>query len=237
MIIRHDRSDRDCLEDERKWPALTSFFRGSGGAALIAPRWLLTAAHVVGTLPDSVRLSVPLAGRHERVARIILHPDYDPAWTSEDEDDTHETVDLALVELEIPVEDVAPLPLYEKSDEAGREVLLLGAGQFGNGQRGVRGSDRALRRATNRIDSVDARWLKFRFDEPPDCTSLEGVGGNGDSGWPALIQEGERFLIAGISSWQKTEGRPLGIYGCVEHYTRVSQFVDWIRATCDLDPA
>jgi len=61
MIIRHDRSDRDSLVDEGQWPALTSFFRGHGGASLIAPRWLLTAAHVAQNIPSEIRLSVELA--------------------------------------------------------------------------------------------------------------------------------------------------------------------------------
>ncbi len=46
MIIRHDRRDRESLVDPCKWPAITGFFRGNGAATLIAPTWLLTAAHV-----------------------------------------------------------------------------------------------------------------------------------------------------------------------------------------------
>jgi hypothetical protein len=235
MIIRHDRSDRDSLVDEEQWPALTSFFRGHGGASLIAPTWLLTAAHVAQDIPTEVRLSVALAGKRYPIARTLLHPAYDREWRAGDEDDGNTTVDLALVELEAPVEDVLPFALYDRSDEQGQEVLLLGRGEFGNGIRGARGTDRALRQATNRIDEADDCWLKLRFDAPPDGTFLEGVCGRGDSGGPAFIQEHHRFLLAGISSWQQTGGdRPLGLYGCIEHYTRVSCFIDWIQSTCRL---
>lgn len=232
MIIRHDRSDRDSLVKEEQWPALTSFFHGYGGASLIAPTWLLTAAHVVQNIPDEVHLSVELAGKRYRTARTILHPDFDREWSAEDEDDEHETVDLALVELETPVTDVLPFDLYDRFDEQGQEVLLLGRGEFGNGIRGVRGADRGLRQATNQVAEVNAYWLKMRFDAPPAGTWLEGVCGNGDSGGPALIKQADRFLLAGVSSWQKQGGRPLGIYGCVEHYTRVSSFTGWIRFIC-----
>jgi secreted trypsin-like serine protease len=75
---------------------------------------------------------------------------------------------------------------------------------------------------------VDDYWLKFRFDEPPAGTFLEGVCGRGDSGGPAFIRKEERFLLAGVSSWQETGGRTIGIYGSVEHYTWVSHFLDWI---------
>jgi hypothetical protein len=64
----------------------------------------------------------------------------------------------------------------------GQEVILLGAGQYGNGREGVRGSDRQLRRVTNIVDESDAYWLKCRFDAPPVGTALEGVCGGGDSG-------------------------------------------------------
>ena len=236
MILRHDRSDRDSLVDEQQWPALTSFFRGHGGASLIAPTWLLTAAHVAESVPNEIRLKVELEGKHYPIVRTILHPAYDHEWIAGDEDNGNNVVDLALVELETPVENVPPFDLYERSDEQGQEALLLGRGESGNGIRGARGSDRALRRASNRIDEVDGYWLKLRFDAPPDGTFLEGVCGRGDSGGPAFIQENHRFLLAGVSSWQHIGDHPFGTYGCVEHYTRVSCFIDWIRSTCGLLP-
>ena len=99
---------------------------------------------------------------------------------------------------------------------------------------GARGSDRTLRRATNQIDEANAYWLKFRFDAPPEGTFFEGVCGRGDSGGPAFILDDHRFLLAGVSSWQQVGGRPLGTYGCIEHYSRVSCFIHWIRSTCGL---
>jgi hypothetical protein len=130
------------------------------------------------------------------------------------------------------VEDVRPFTLYTRADETGQEVILLGAGQYGNGFDGARGSDQQLRRVTNIIDESDAYWLKCRFDAPPAGTLLEGVCGGGDSGGPALIQQESELLLAGVSSWQRQGGRPLGLYGCTEHYARVSRYVDWIRETC-----
>lgn len=87
---------------------------------------------------------------------------------------------------------------------------------------------------TNQIHEVDDYWIKYRFDAPPNGTVLEGVSAGGDSGGPALIWHDGKFKIAGVSSWQDTGDKPLGTYGCIEHYTRVSKFVDWIRETCGL---
>jgi hypothetical protein len=214
LILRHDRPDADCLVDEADWSAIVTFFGGDGGATLVARRWLLTAAHTALNLP--ARHPVAVAGRKLRVARVVAHPD------------GH---DLALVELSDDAEGIDPVALHEAADEAGAEVLLLGRGDFGNGRDGVLGADAQLRCVTNRVDAVDDRWLRMRFDPPPDGTALEGVGGVGDSGGPALIRAGTAVTLAGVSSWQDHDG-PLGTYGCVEHYARVSSQVGWIRAIC-----
>lgn len=232
MILRHDRRDRESLVDPCKWPAITTFFHGNGAASLIAPTWLLTAAHVARSLSAGFPRSVELAEQRYAIARVILHPAYDPRWEEAEEDEEGETVDLALVELATPVDHVEPYALFPSSDEVGQECLLLGAGQYGDGVRGARGSDHQLRRVTNVVAESTPFWLAFRFEAPPDGTPLEGVCGGGDSGGPAFIQAQGRLLLAGISSWQLRGGKVLGLYGCVEHYTRVSRFLDWIDATC-----
>jgi hypothetical protein len=212
MLLRHDRPDRDCIVVDVAWPAVVTFFGGDGAATLITARWLLTAAHTARNIRPEHRVAV--GGQHVRIARVVAHP---------------EALDLALVELGAPVREVTPLAIYEDSDEAGREMLLLGRGDFGNGRDGVLGTDHRLRCVTNRVDSADDRWLRMRFDAPPDCTALEGVGGEGDSGGPAIVRTAHALAIAGVSSWQDHAG-PLGAYGCVEHYARVSPQVAWIRA-------
>src|SRR5579875_1184417 len=150
MIIRHDRSDRECLVDAADWPAFTTFFNGHAAATLIAPRWFLTAAHVATLIPDG-RLSVPIAGQRHKLGRVVVHPDFRSEWEPEDELEEADVPDLAVVELLTPVEDVDPVALYEGDGECGMVVTLLGSGESGNGLRHVRAADRHLRRATNRI--------------------------------------------------------------------------------------
>ena len=232
MIIRHDRSDKESIVDVNDWPGITNFFRGSGASTLIAPDWLLTAAHVARHIPTDIQLSVELAGKRYPIARTIVCPYYEPRW-EQDEGDP-DTVDLAVVQLAMPVEEVVPFKLYDRSDELGQEVLLLGWGECGNGLHGARGADHTLRRVTNQIHEVDDYWIKYRFDAPPEGTVLEGVSAGGDSGGPALIWHDGQFKVAGVSSWQDHGDKPLGTYGCIEHYTRVSSFVNWIREACGL---
>jgi Trypsin len=241
MIIRHDRSDKESIVDVNDWPGITNFFRGRGVATLIAPNWLLTAAHVARHIPTNIQLSVELAGKRYPIARTILYPNYKPAWEQNegyagivDLAAVHDTIDLAVVQLTTPVEDVAPFKLYDQFDELGKELILLGWGECGNGLHGARGADHTLRRATNQIHEVDDYWIKYRFEAPPEGTVLEGVSAGGDSGGPALLWHDGQFKIAGVSSWQDHGDKPLGTYGCIEHYARVSMFVDWIRETCGL---
>jgi Trypsin len=215
VILRHDRPDRECVVDEADWPAIVTFFGGDGGGTVVAGRWVLTAAHTAANIPAGHRF--PVGGVETPVRRVVAHP---------------AGIDLALVELDCRGAGVAPILLYDRDDEAGREAMLLGRGDFGNGLEGVLGTDRRLRRVTNRVESADARWLRFGFEAPPAGTALEGVGGEGDSGGPALIRGGAGLRVAGVSSWQDHDG-PLGTYGCMEHYTRLSPHVTWIRDVCE----
>jgi secreted trypsin-like serine protease len=66
----------------------------------------------------------------------------------------------------------------------------------------------------------------MRFDAPPGGTQYEGVGGPGDSGGPALLQDGGKTWLVGISS-ASMNGRP-GQYGVTDVYTRVSSYAQWI---------
>jgi len=216
LILRHDRADSACLADEAEWPSIVSFFDGDGGGSLVAPSWILTAAHTAANIPRGHEIVI--GGRPRTVVETRLHPS----------SGTDAAVDLALVRVAPSVEDVTPLPVYERSDELGKRVLLLGRGDFGNGRDGVVGVDHRLRLVTNRVDRCDRRWLGLRFDPPPRCTSLEGVCGEGDSGGPALVRGRGGLSIVGVSSWQDHVG-PLGTYGCTEYYARVSTSAAWIQ--------
>jgi hypothetical protein len=216
VILRHDRPDAAARVDESQWPGIVSFFGGDGGASLLAPAWLLTAAHTAANIPH--RHTVEIAGRSHSVVEVRTHPSAKGS----------ERMDLALVRVAPATEGVRPFDLYERSDEVGKRALLLGRGDFGNGRDGVLGVDHGLRCVTNRVESCDRRWLRLRFDPPPRCTSLEGVCGEGDSGGPALLPTRTGLRLAGVSSWQEHQG-PLGTYGCVEHYTRISTCLEWIR--------
>jgi len=200
--------------------------RYDGMGMLIAPSWILSAAHVATEL--SVENDIEIDGVPQAVESIFLHPQF----RNYDETKRMAENDIALIRLKQPVETVEPLPLYTQKDELGKTVTFVGRGDFGNGLTGPDSVDGQLRIATNRIEKTDDQWLIFKFDAPPNCTAIEGISGPGDSGGPALIATDSGWAIAGISSGNDDHGESLNMccYGTWEYYTRVSFQLDWIKS-------
>ncbi|NIS32696.1 MAG: trypsin-like serine protease, partial [Actinobacteria bacterium] len=189
-----------------------------GEGVLIAPRWVLTAAHVATGAPRE-RLRAQLLGVEYRVAEVIAYPDWRPGKT-----------DLALMRLAAPVQQVAPLELSNADLAVGTEVLLAGRGDYGDGQRGVVGNDGKLRVANNAVSKIEPERLFIRLDAPEDgALDAEGVSGPGDSGTPALVERDGRLEVVGIGSvGVSPKPRPYGEYGSQDVFIRTSHFAEWI---------
>lgn len=235
IVIRHDREDRDYRVSESRFPALGSIFRTGEGhrdcvTTLIAPRWVITAAHCTegeafqNSIESGARRIELADGRTVLADLLIRHP----GGESFDR-----TPDVALIRLSEEIPDIEPIPLYEGNDERGRVVLMPGWGGFGNGLDGLTEEDGLLRVAENRVEAARDNFLIMSFDDPRSGTGralhLEGISGPGDSGNPALIGTPQGWRVAGIGSAQRTFGRSEGLYGADEYYVRISDLTDWIH--------
>lgn len=230
IVIRHDAQETAYLADASQFPFLFPLYRSKEGygdciATLIAPRWAVTAGHCTEDKPFTEGISkggykVEIDGRPAIIDRVERHPPREGG----------RGVDLALLRFKQRVEHVRPIQVYRNTDEVGREVLLPGWGTPGNGRDGLGKDDGKFRIAENRVDRAYDGILTWVFDSPTSgrALGLEGVNGPGDSGGPALIMTPKGWATIGVSSGQRTFGRPEGLYGAEESYIRLSDYAEWI---------
>ncbi len=226
IVTRHDKDEHQFIVNPSDYPAVIQLrLRDLTGSVemegtLIAPNWIVTAAHGLNSVEANQTLSI-LDSLYQ-ITQIISHPSFDGF--------EH---DIALINLDKKIVGVQPIPLYRDTNELGKQITIMGRGGSGTGQTGPHQYDSKFRIATNKIDSVSSHWIKFRFDEPsnPNTTDLEGISGPGDSGGPAFIEIAGQKYLAGISSNQLNEqiGAEEGQYGVIEYYTRVSSYIQWIE--------
>lgn len=246
IIIRDDVDDKQYRVPAATLPALADFHQ-EGHGVLIAPQWVVTAAHVACMHPNQ---DIVINGVPRKVDAILVHRGY----KTPPEELVKEVLasgdgarlraflassdDIALVRLAAPVSDVTPVPLYGGGDELGKTVQLIGKGATGDGSKGIAAHSphrTALRRAYNVISSVDSRWISYTFDAPRSALPLEGMSGNGDSGGPLLIQRNEHWELAGLVAWVSSERDIRSFrgarYGDGGNNVRISHYKSWIEST------
>jgi len=219
ILTRADRDDEEYRELAGRYPATLSLGAAGGGGVLIAPRWVLTAAHRAAPL-RAPKAALAIGGRPHEIQEVFVHPDWTPGGEA----------DLALVFLRAPVAGVEPAAIYRLADEAGEAARIVGLGATGRIGEAARKSDGQPRAAINTVDRVGLRMLGLRLKGPEDASDLQGALAPDEGGSPAYFEIGGRILVGGIASWTHDANRDgvAGNAGDWENYTRVSAFAAWI---------
>lgn len=221
IITRDDVSPSAYTARAGLMPYYCQMMVPDGGGTLIAPHWVLTAAHLAPSIKPGHQF---VCGRESlSVVTVVTHPAYDDAIGRHD---------IALVKL-ASASKQRPIALASQPVEVGTVVDLIGHYQGGTGLTGGVGSAPAgLRGATNRVSQADDRWLQMVMDRPGSrlVTPLEGVSGAGDSGAPAFVMRDGQPVVVGVGS-RSSDSNDNGIeqdYGDTDRYVPVASYSAWI---------
>jgi len=228
ILIRPDRDDAEYLELATKYPASVLLNAPDGEGVLIAPRWILTAAHMVKALEALKPLPrITIGSRAYEIQSMHPHPDWRKGNPGSD---------IGLIYLKRAVgEDIEPVPPYKENDEGGKTVIIVGHGYTGKiGEKPLPKEqwDRKRRAAINTVDRISPRALGLRIKTADEASDLQGAAAPGDSGGPALLQTPDGAFVIGIgTATDDTNANGIvGDPGDWEIYVRVSFFVPWIEA-------
>ena len=229
IVIRHDKPAEQYLATKTDFPPLATFYNIGVHGTLIAPEWVLTAAHTVFCLNPGQTIQV--GEERVEVKGRYSYPSYQLG----------EQNDLALIQLAKPVYSVEPAKLYRQQDERNQVLWFIGSGGTGTGLTGetvsYKENNGVLRKAQNKVTAVTESDLRFVFEPGERGLELEGVSGNGDSGGPAYLKKDDGYYLLGVSSRVDSWFKDVGEYGVKELYTRVSSHADWIEQVMAADDA
>jgi secreted trypsin-like serine protease len=207
------------------------------GATIIAPGWILTAAHCTETdngvpIPSS-QMSVVVGaenpgsgtqGKTYRVSEAIVHENYNGATLEND---------IAVLKLNSAIDypNATPIKIVTASDiSEGATSPGVMSWVTGWGLTNVSPNVFPTKLQKVQLPIVSNSQASVVWSSIPSSDLMAGyLNGNkdacnGDSGGPLVVPVLDEYKLAGIVSWGSTACNTYGAY------TRVSLFTDWIKS-------
>ncbi len=197
---------------------------------LIAPQWVLTAAHCVtnestGALLPDLAVTVEFNDGMQRPADLVIpHPTYvgfvsNPITGSV-------VGDICLIRLQTATSGIAPAEIQTSAPFVTQNVTLVGFGNTGTPFFGQTSGTAGVKRfGTQRIDQVTVEQTRWRFNFPETQSTAQG-----DSGGPQLSTS--QAIVSVTSGLSRTSFfTPIAAWRTTCFNTRADKYFAWIQST------
>jgi hypothetical protein len=184
---------------------------GKAGGTLIAPQYVLVAAHSVSGLPPG-QITFTVGGTKHFIDDVFIHPDYDADLRG-----LEGSNDIAILKLRESVVGIQPSALTGVSPRLDNVLKLVGFGQHDGTPFGTKRVG-----STPPVDDVSSTLFRWTH-----TSEQQNDSDPGDSGSPLFLTIGGVDLVAGIVSGGSTTFSGLGD---VATNMRVDVYLDWIKS-------